>query len=92
MGGFRSIPLVLACALPLAVAAQEPDRIDRDPGRVTVDVVALTALSLHASFRSYPVRRGRLVRLHGKLVSLACTVALLYLWSNGWIGLRTWAY
>ena len=54
--------------------------------------VALTALSLHASFRSYPVKTGRFVRLHGKLVSLACTVALLYLWSNGLIGLRTWAY
>ena len=53
---------------------------------------ALTALSLHASFRSYPVRTSRLVRLDAQLVSLACTVALLYLWSNGWIGLRTWVY
>ena len=56
---------------------------------------ALTGLSLHASFRSYPVRTGgvgRLVRLHGQLVSLACAVAVLYLWSHGWIGLRTWAY
>lgn len=56
---------------------------------------ALTGLSLHASFRSYPVRTGgvgRFVRLHGQLVSLACTVTLLYLWSHGWIGLRTWAY
>ena len=56
---------------------------------------ALTGLSLHASFRSYPVRTGgvgRVVRLHGQLVSLACTVTLLYLWSHGWIGLRTWAY
>ena len=26
------------------------------------------------------------------LFALACTVALLYLWSNGLIGLRTWAY
>ncbi len=57
--------------------------------------VALTGLSLHASFRSYPVRTdgvGRFVRLHGQLVSLTCTVTLLYLWSHGWIGLRTWAY
>ena len=56
---------------------------------------ALTGLSLHASFRSYPVKAGgvgRFVRLHGQLVSLACTVTLLYLWSHGWIGLRTWAY
>ena len=53
---------------------------------------ALTALSLHASFRSYPVKTSRLVRLDSQLVSLACTVALLYLWSHGWIGLRTWAY
>ena len=56
---------------------------------------ALTGLSLHASFRSYPVRTGgvgRFVRLHGQLVSLACTVTLLYLWSHGWVGLRTWAY
>ena len=53
---------------------------------------ALTGLSLHASFRSYPVRTSRLVRLDAQLVSLACSVALLYLWSHGWIGLRTWAY
>ena len=54
--------------------------------------VTLTGLSLHASFRSYPVKTGRFVLLHGKLVSLACTVTLLYLWGNGWIVLRTWAY
>ena len=54
--------------------------------------VALTALSLHTSFRSHPVKTGRFVRLHSRLVSLACTVALLYCWSNGWIGLRMWAY
>ena len=54
--------------------------------------VALTALSLHTSFRSYSVETGRFVRLHSKLVSLACTVVVLYSWSIGWIGLRTWAY
>ena len=27
-----------------------------------------------------------------QLVSLACAVASLYLWSHGWIGLRGWAY
>ena len=54
--------------------------------------VALTALSLQASFRSCSVETGRFVRLHSRLVSLACTVVLLYFWSNGWIGLRTWAY
>ena len=43
MGGFRSIPFVLACALPLAVAAQEPDRTDAGPERVTVDIEALQA-------------------------------------------------
>ena len=53
---------------------------------------ALTALSLYASFCSYAVETGRFVRLHGKLVSVACTVALLYFWSNGLIGLRMWAY
>ena len=52
---------------------------------------ALTALSLHATFRPYPVKTGRLFRLHGQLVSLACTVTLVYLWSNGLIGIRTWA-
>ena len=54
--------------------------------------VALTALSLHASFRSYTVETGRFVRLHSRLVSLACTVVLLYFGSHGWIGLRMWAY
>ena len=54
--------------------------------------LALTALSLHASFRSYSVETGRFVRLHSRLVSLACFVASLYLWSHGWIGLRGWAY
>ena len=54
--------------------------------------VALTALSLYVSFRSPAAETGRFVRLHGRLVSLACTVALIYLWSHGLIGLRTWAY
>ena len=54
--------------------------------------VALPGLSLHAAFRSYPVKTGRLVRLDSQLVSLACAVTLLYFWSNGLIGLRMWAY
>ena len=53
---------------------------------------ALTALSLCVSFRRDSVEGGRLVRLHSRLVSLACTVTLLYAWNAGWIGLRTWAY
>ena len=54
--------------------------------------VALTALSLHASFGPRSVNAGRFVRLHGRLVSLACTVALIHFLSHGWIGLRGWAY
>ena len=53
---------------------------------------ALTVLSLHACFRSYAVKTDRFVRLHGQLVSVACTVALLYSWNHGLIGLRMWAY
>ncbi len=53
---------------------------------------ALTALSLFVSFRRDSVEGGRLVRLHSRLVSLTCTVTLLYAWNAGWIGLRTWAY
>lgn len=34
MGGLRAILSVFAYALPLAVAAQEPDRIERDPALV----------------------------------------------------------
>ena len=58
----------------------------------SIAFVLLTALSLHASFRRYPVGVGRLVRLHSRLVGLACTVAVLYAWNAGWIGLRMWAY
>ena len=43
MGGFRATPFVLACVLPLSVAAQEPDRVDPGPERVTVDVEDLKA-------------------------------------------------
>ena len=53
---------------------------------------ALTALSLLASFHRNSVEAGWLVRLHSRLVSLACTVAVLYAWNAGWIGLRMWAY
>ena len=53
---------------------------------------ALTALSLLAAFGRDSVEAGRLVRLHSRLVSLACAAALVYSWSSGWIGLRTWAY
>ena len=58
----------------------------------SIAFVLLTALSLHASFRRTPDEMGRLVKLHSRLVSLACTVTLLYAWNAGWIGLRTWAY
>ncbi len=54
--------------------------------------VALTTLSLHASFGPHSVKTGRFVRLHSRLVSLACAVALLHFLSHGWIGLRGWAY
>lgn len=54
--------------------------------------VALTALSLHTSFGSRSAKAGRRVRWHSRLVSLACTVALLHFLSHGWIGLRGWAY
>ena len=43
MRGSGCIPLVSACALPLAVAAQEPDRIGRDREAVTADIEDLTA-------------------------------------------------
>ncbi|MDE2982892.1 MAG: hypothetical protein OXU74_17005 [Gemmatimonadota bacterium] len=47
---------------------------------------------MHASFRRTPDEVSRFVKLHSRLVSLACTVTLLYAWNAGWIGLRTWAY
>ena len=53
---------------------------------------ALTALSLLASFGSLSLEANWFFRWYGRLASLACTVALLYSWNNGWIGLRTWAY
>ncbi len=34
---------MFACALPLAVAAQEPERVDPGPARVTVDIEDLQA-------------------------------------------------
>ena len=43
MGGLRAILWLFACALPLAVAAQEPERVDPGPARVTVDVEDLQA-------------------------------------------------
>ena len=58
----------------------------------SIAFVLLTVLSLHASFRRTPDETGRLVKLHNRLVSLACTVTLLYAWNAGWIGLRMWAY
>lgn len=54
--------------------------------------VVLTVLSLYATFRPSAADTGRFVRLHGRLVSVACTVALVFLWTHGLIGLRTWAY
>ena len=58
----------------------------------SIAFVLLTALSLHASFRRTPDSGGWPVKLHSRLVSLACTITLLYAWHAGWIGLRTWAY
>ena len=38
MGRLRFTPLILACALPLAAAAQEVDQIDPSPEGVTADI------------------------------------------------------
>ena len=95
------LSILVSFLLPLALISDAvQDLGTRSGASLTIFIgslvfAALTALSLHASFRPYAGRTGgvgRGVRLHGQLVSLACTVALLYLWSNGWIGLRTWAY
>lgn len=93
-----ALSIFVAFVLPFALISD----VVRDLGTVSaasltlfigsLASVALTGLSLHASFRSYPVKTGRLVRLDSQLVSLACAVTLLYFWSNGLVGLRTWAY
>ena len=43
MGGLRAVLSVFACALPLAAAAQEPERIAQDPAGASLDVQALEA-------------------------------------------------
>ena len=93
-----TLSIVVSFVLPLALSTDLVEDLGSISGAsLTIFIgslvfVALTALSLHASFRSHTVQTGWLVRLHGRLVSVACTVALVYLWSNGLIGLRMWAY
>ncbi len=57
----------------------------------TVLFALLSLLSLFTTFRSRAVAMGRTVRVHTFLVTLACATTLVYLWTSGWIGLRTWA-
>jgi CubicO group peptidase (beta-lactamase class C family) len=93
-----ALSLVVSCVLPFVLISDAVQDLGTLSGAsLTIFVgslvfAALTVLSLLAAFRSYPVKTSRLARLDAQLVSLACTVALIYLWSNGLIGLRTWAY
>ncbi|MCP4901721.1 MAG: serine hydrolase [bacterium] len=58
----------------------------------TLVFTALTIFSFYTSLRAYSPKLGRFVRAHAILVTLACTIALIYLWSYDIIGLKTWAY
>ena len=93
-----TVSIIVSFVLPFALSTDVVQDLGTLSGvSVTLFIgslvfAALTALSVHASFRSYSAETGRVVRIHATLVSLACTVTLLYLWSYGLIGLRTWAY
>jgi len=58
----------------------------------TLLFAVFTLLSLHAAFRSFSIKMNGAIRIHSVLVTLACATVLLYLWSCGMIGIRTWAY
>jgi len=93
-----TLSLLVAFVLPMMMSSDMvADLGNRSGVSLTIYIgslvfAALTVFSLVTSFRSYSVDMSGLARVHSVLVSLACTVALLYLWSNDLIGLRTWMY
>ena len=58
----------------------------------TLLFAALTLFALFRTVRSPEPVFGSKVRIHSALVSVACFITLVYLWSYGLIGLRLWAY
>lgn len=57
----------------------------------TLAVAFLTLVGVAGTLRHLRAPAPWAVRAHAVLVSLACTGAVLYLWSEGLLGLRTWA-
>jgi len=58
----------------------------------TLIFALFTLLSIWSAYRSFSVDMNCVARIHSSLVTLACTAAMLYLWSCDFIGLRTWAF
>ena len=91
------LSLVGYLVVPIASVSGPSDLGTRTAATTTIYVgsfvfLGLTVASLVASTRSYFAETSRFARVHGTLVSLACAVALVYLWGNGLIALQTWAY
>ena len=53
MGGLRAVLSVFACALPLAAAAQEPERIAQDPAGASLDIQDLVEKLTGRAFEDY---------------------------------------
>jgi len=90
--------LVVAFILPLMLSSD----LIQDLGSLTgwsltvyigsLAFVAATAFSLYTVYRSRSIEMSGIARCHAVFVSLACAVALAYVWTHGLIGLRTWEY
>jgi uncharacterized membrane protein len=93
-----SLSLFAAFGLPILIASN----ITNDLGIVspvsltifagTLVFAALTVLLLFRMVRRSGPPAGRFVRIHSSLVTMACTITMIYLWSNDILGIRLWAY
>ena len=92
-----ALSLVGYLVVPIALVSGPTDLGTQTATTMTIYIgsfvfLGLTVASLLASTLSYFAETSRFARAHNTLVSLACTAALIYLWGNDLIALRTWAY
>jgi len=105
-GKMKSIPLAsvlpqLLAPLALFATLTSPMWLSGDVGLMspvsltiflgTLLFAALTLYLLFIGFRARDTAPGGKLRTYCVLVTLACTVTMIYLWSNDFLGIRLWA-
>jgi hypothetical protein len=82
-------PMWLDANIPYDLGVMSPASLSFFLG--TLLFAALTLYLLFIWFRTWGATAGGKLRTYSVFVTLACTVTMIYLWSNDILGIRLWA-